>query len=237
MFQIDFTKGNKKLSNKKYLCLILIGIVGLYVFAIFATLIASNIPGIDKPSRSGAIQFISYSFLFIALLAVVNTDIVKFKVDFTKFKPLLVGILLGAAMILFSFLYQLFINLFIEVEPNENEESLRNFITVFPVASILFLGIIGPICEELTYRVGLFGILSFNKIIAYVVGVLVFAFMHFTFDSAKIVNELIQLPNYIVSGFLMYFAYDKFGFGSSLFAHMTNNLWAVGSYLVLSKIG
>ena len=47
-----------------------------------------------------------------------------------------------------------------EEDKNENEEDLRSFIVVYPITSIIFLGFIGPMCEELTYRVGVFGVLK-----------------------------------------------------------------------------
>ena len=117
---------------------------------------------------------------------------------------------------------------------NENEEGLRSFIVIYPWMSLFILGFVGPICEELTYRVGLFGLLKRWKWLAYIVSALVFAFMHFSFDAEgdAMIVELINLPMYIFSGVMFALAYDKFGLSASLTAHIVNNVFAVSMTLI-----
>ena len=114
--------------------------------------------------------------------------------------------------------------------------TLRSFITIYPFISLIFLGVIGPICEELTYRVGLFSVLKKPKWLAYVIGTLVFALAHFSFTSTNIINELVNLPVYIVSGFALCLAYDKFGLAASLTAHTVNNIYSVSMVIFLHYI-
>ena len=121
---------------------------------------------------------------------------------------------------------------------NENELQSRAIIDTYPILSILVLGIIGPICEELTYRLGMFSLIGrINRVLAYIITSLVFALMHMNFSSnANIVVELLNLPSYIFAGVAFCFAYDKFSLPCSLTAHTLNNLFAVIFQIILNNI-
>ena len=109
---------------------------------------------------------------------------------------------------------------------NINESSLQTMRQVYPVASFMIFGLIGPICEEFTYRVGLFSFFKrINKWVAYVVTVVIFAFIHFNFstDPNVLLNEVLNLPFYMFAAFAFSFTYDKFGLAGSLTAHVANN--------------
>ena len=41
------------------------------------------------------------------------------------------------------------------------------------------------------------------------------------------VNELLNLPSYMISGFLLTLAYEKFGLACATTAHVFNNLYGV----------
>ena len=126
-----------------------------------------------------------------------------------------------------TILYNSIIAQFIELPKNANEDIAEQMIKQYPVICFFILGFIGPICEELTYRFGLFGLLKKkNRILAYIVSALVFGIIHFDFTGDLIV-ELLNLPTYIICGALFGLAYDLCGFEASLTAHITNNLYAV----------
>ena len=222
-----------KLSNIKKLIVFLTGCLGLYVFSLFASFIVVGLP-LSKEEMNGVANFIGYGFLFIAILGVVGTDVIKIKKDLriTKF---LIGLGFGLAVIFIPMLYDSLINLLMPHGVNNNETALRSFIVIYPVLSIIFLGFIGPFCEEMTYRVGLFGFLSKRKWLAYLVSILVFSLMHFDFMSKDIVTELINLPSYMISAALFAVAYDKFGLQTSLTAHIFNNLYAVIMVIVTAS--
>ena len=232
--EIQKEKTSKDISILKKILFLLIGIAGLFVFSIIAAVLAKTFGLQSEEEYLGATNFITYALLFITLIAILNVDVLKLKKEFKDWLAYVVGIGFGIGLIVFSIAYTNIINLFQDTEINENETALRSFITVYPVTSLFFLGIIGPICEELTYRVSLFGVLKKPKWLAYVIGTVVFALAHFSFTSETIINELINLPVYVVSGFLLCLAYDKFGLASSLTAHTVNNIYSVGM-VILAK--
>jgi membrane protease YdiL (CAAX protease family) len=108
----------------------------------------------------------------------------------------------------------------------------------FPALSILFFGLIGPIVEEITYRVGLFGLAKrVNRVFAYIIVPIVFGFIHFDFESIgtdRFLNEIFNMPTYILGGLALAFLYDRFGFAASTTTHILNNLWATIASLIPS---
>ena len=84
--------------------------------------------------------------------------------------------------------------------------------------------LIGPFCEEITYRVGLFDLIKRkNKILAYIIEVLIFAFIHIQFSETTLGAELAAFPIYLAIGFFLTFAYDKFDLPASYMAHIFLN--------------
>jgi len=224
-----------EITNYKRIFLFIFGCFGLYLFSFLIGLGVKTLP-YSPSEKNGIATFLVYSVLFLVLILTLGKDVLKFIKTFKNWKGVLIGLAFGAGMIIFPIAYDSFVNLFYPIKVNENEGSLRSFITIYPFASLFILGIIGPICEELTYRVGLFGIFGKHKVLGYIVAILIFAFMHFDFESANIINELINLPSYLVSAALLTVAYDRFGFECSLVAHSANNLFSVASVIILSLL-
>ena len=118
---------------------------------------------------------------------------------------------------------------------NQNETSIRAISRTYPVLSLLIFGIIGPFCEEVTYRLGLFGFATrLGKILGYLLTAFVFGIIHFDWtalgsgaSSDALLTELVNLPSYIGSGAALCFLYDRFGFSASFVAHSINNLFSV----------
>ena len=211
--------------------LLAIGIIGLNLFALIVSFMVMGLP---KGDRSGALNLIVYSFLFVSMMAVIFFDIPKNLKLFKGWKPYVFAIVFFFGVISFNAFYTRIVNLFYPIDTSSNEAGVRNVIDVYPVASIFILGIIGPFCEELAYRVGLFGLLKrVNRVLAYVVTGLVFGFLHFDFRSPDIVNEFIFLPTYIFPGIAFAVAYDLFGFPCCWLAHTTNNLFAIIGHIIL----
>jgi membrane protease YdiL (CAAX protease family) len=103
-----------------------------------------------------------------------------------------------------------------------------------PYLSLLVLGLVGPFCEELAYRVGLFGLTRrVNIYLAYFVASVVFGLIHMhDFTS---VNEWLSFPDYLVAGAVLAVTYEKFGFGASYIAHATNNVFSLLVEMVLLR--
>ena len=229
-------KDSKSLPLWKDIVLFVVGCIGIYVVSIIAVLITRLLNLGSESEFDGASNFITYAMLFVALLGVLNIHIPRFSKD-KKWPSILVGVGIGVGMIAMPIFYNIFVSFFRTTDISDNEKGLRSFITIYPMLSVIFLGFIGPICEELTYRVGLFNIFKKHKWLAYFVSILIFAFMHFGFTSEDIVNEFINLPVYIFSGAMLALAYDKFGFWGSLSAHITNNVYSVCMIILYAQLG
>ena len=219
----------------KRIVLFVIGLGGLYLVSLLV-----SIPAIFAPTeyQDPIVNIVTYVVILISLIAVVFTDIPKQIHIFKKWQNYLIGIAFGISIIFFDIFYTtILVYTYPDYSIGGNEEAVRGIIDLLPISSVFVLGIIGPICEELTYRVGLFGALNkLNKVLAYVISTLVFATIHFRFNAANIYVELANLPAYVVSGAILAFVYDKWSFTGSMTAHITNNLYAVIGNIILKNI-
>ena len=219
----------------KRITMFVIGLIGIHIIGLIVSFAVLSLP---KEQQNSIVNLVSYAVLFVALVSVILFDLPKLLYQFKKWTNYLIGFGFGVAIVAFDMIYSNILNLFYTYQVSDNETSVRSVIELYPLASLLMLGVIGPICEELTYRVGLFSsVKKLNKILAYIITVLVFAFIHFGFTSSTIWNEVANLPVYLASGFVLTLAYDKFGFSASSVAHITNNLWAIGAQIILKKLG
>ena len=48
--------------------------------------------------------------------------------------------------------------------------------------------------------------------------------LNFDMSRAQIINELINLPAYVIAGLILNYAYDREGIAASTYAHIFNNL-------------
>lgn len=153
--------------------------------------------------------------------------------QFTKFRTYLYGVGYGFIAIFLSVSYNLLVALiFKDPGSNQNQNLVEEVIKLNPLLSLLWIPFFGPIVEELTYRLGLFESLhKFNRIVAYVVTGLFFGLIHFNLPSSGDPNynrllliEFVNLPSYILSGLLFNYIYEKENLGTSMVAHITNNL-------------
>ena len=221
------------------LTLFLLGFIGLDIVTLIIQLILQLIiPEYfvkDSPyyitglTIINTIRYMLLSITFVSLLLPRLKIIIK---KFKDWKGDIIGLGFGAGIILLTIFYNLIISQFIDLGTNTNEVAAESMIVAYPVLSIIVLGILGPICEEITYRYGLFSLLDKkNKILAYILTPLVFAIIHFDF-TGDLVIELLNLPVYIIAGLSLTFAYDRFGFNTAIIAHITNNLYAIITTLI-----
>lgn len=227
--------GIKSISLTKKIALFLTGLFGLMIISVFVVLLFTFAP-MSAVEKNAAVDFVVYAILFVVLLGILNVDILKLKVDFSRWKNWLIGAGIGIGLIIVPIAYTTFVSLFYQYQISENESSLREIIKIYPVASVFILAIVGPICEELTYRVGLFGTFEKKKWLAYLIAIVIFALVHFSFDSKNIVDEFVNLPIYLFSGAALAFAYDKFGLSGSLAAHIVNNMYAVIMSIIANSL-
>lgn len=217
----------------RQLIIFLLGSVGLIVIE---TIVASIIIATGNKNQvlvNAATVFSSYIILFVAIIAVIFPYLKTIAKGFNKVAPYLIGILGGAALILFSLFYSYFINLFYKTSGNDNQQIAIKYIQNYPFISILILGFVGPIVEEFTYRVGLFSFSRrINRVAAYLLTSLIFGLIHFDFAAKDMTNELINIPQYIVSGLLLSFLYEYQGTSCSITAHIINNLYSTLAILI-----
>ncbi|MEG1739273.1 MAG: lysostaphin resistance A-like protein [Bacilli bacterium] len=222
--------------------LLVTGIIGMFLISaivgsIFGMIIGSK--GEIVTNLSPLQSLISLSITqFLVLIIMIATMYPYLKYigkSFLKYKSIIIGVLAGGFLILFSFAYGALISATLPDHViNGNEASLQPLVEALPALSFFILVLVGPFVEELTYRVGLFGAVNkWNKIAAYVVAVLIFSVMHISFSSGTDwISELVALPVYLVAAFILAYIYDNFGLSASFTAHAINNLYAFLVYVI-----
>ena len=221
------------------LILFVVGLLGLDLIGtiIILILVAINPEYLKEESAiyvqgNMIVNSIRYSIIILIFAALLLPRLGVIFKKFKNWKTDLIGVGMGAAVLLTGFLYNLIIQQFINPGVNDNQALAVQMIKNFPVISFIVLGIFGPVSEEITYRYGLFEFVGKkNKILAYIVTILVFSLIHFNFQGNMTV-ELLNLPSYVIAGFLLTFTYHKFGFNASVIAHIVNNLYAVVEAIV-----
>ena len=234
------------LRPRKQVLLFVIGLVGLVLIEIVLQLLISSIAKIASPSDYAyetfsnspmsamllnGLSYLSLAIIFIILLKDDTSELFK---SFKNWKCYVAAGIGFAAIISFNLMYNLILNAAnVLVEDNANESALNSIVTSFPMLSLLIFGIVGPICEELTYRVGLYSLVRrVNTIFAFIVTMIVFTLIHFDFTSATMTNELLNIPFYAFAAFVFTFLYEKFGLAASVSAHVTNNLFSIGATIL-----
>ena len=212
----------------KQIGLFLMGLLGFELLGIIVALIfnVASSGSKDEVYLNMLLNAIVYLILFVCLLLITNKDIIKLGKSFKDWKPYAAGFACFVFILLTGFIYSLILQKTgVIVTNNDNQQVIETTTGNYPLVSLIIFGFIGPICEELTYRVGLFSFLKrFSKWIAYPVTIIVFALIHFNFTASSLTNELINLPYYLLGAFALTFTYDKYGFAGSLTAHLLNNV-------------
>lgn len=211
------------------LMLFLFGFLGLTLFSIIYTLLFKSTYEEDQALGNMLINNLSYLSIFIVLLVVMFPYYRSlFKSFKNPFAYMWAGIGIGA-LLAFSFTYNIIIQfLFPDIGEGGNQSAVSNMVVNYPLISLLVIGIIGPICEELTYRVGFFTLLRrVHPALTYVGTAILFGFIHFDFTSADLTTEFVYLINYIFAGVCFSFVYEKGGFPASTLAHVSNNVLSV----------
>lgn len=121
---------------------------------------------------------------------------------------------------------------------NSNQATVVEMINNYPILAGLTICIFGPICEEITYRVGLYSFLRrIDKYLAFVVTMIIFALIHFEFGAKDMIAELWALPSYLACGFFLTLAYEHRGPACSITAHMLYNATSMVLVIIESIYG
>lgn len=204
---------------------------GMLIAEIIFSIFASGIKDNDL-LKSTVILSATYFSMFIGLLCIPLTT--RRKEFLSKYKrPIdyIYGIAYAITIVLMSMALSTLISLFHNVGDNANQTAVISVSKNYPILAFFIFGLIGPICEELTYRVGLYSLFRrINKYLAFAITMIVFAFIHFDFESftnGNLVEELWSIPSYLLSGLLLTIAYEHRGPACSMTAHMAYNTFAL----------
>lgn len=243
------------IASFKQLLLFFTGWAGLKIVALLVRLIIEIIgQSIYQSDENALLEFLNsnkvgmiinslaYVIIFVGLLAILWNDIFPLAKEFKKIRPFIYGIGYGLLITAVTIGYSLLLKACgVQFSDNGNESAVSTYMIAYPILSVLIFVLLGPIVEELVYRVGLFTFLyRINKYLAYVVAALVFGLIHMSFnfnDMNVFLNELINIPSYIFAGVALCYIYSKEGFACSTYAHITNNLVAFIATLVSYYIG
>ena len=221
-------KNIQMISWPKQAGLFVMGLGGFELLGLLISLImvASGFVKQNQALANMLLNTLCYAILFICLFAIVNKDSIKLLNSFKSWKPYVAGVCCFLFIIVTGIIYSnILVAAGVRITNNDNQQAIDSTSQNFTLTSMIIFGIIGPICEELTYRVGLFSFSKrISKWVAYPVTIIIFALIHFNFTASSITNELLNLPYYILAGFALTFTYDKFGFAGSATAHILNNV-------------
>ena len=241
MAQKEYRLSTEAFPLKKQILFFSLGWLG---FQIIATIIQLTVgtayvylnqvslqEALSKYSVSMVVNSTAYIALLVTLLLIGNRDLFKILKSFKQWQSYLAGAICFGAIIAFNIFYGTIINLLkTPVSDNANQAGLETMDAAYPIISMVIFGFVGPICEELTYRVGLFSLLKRkNRFVAYFVTIIVFALIHFNLstnmDTLK--NEVLNLPYYMFAAAAFSFTYDRFGFAGSVTGHIINNVFSL----------
>lgn len=237
------------LPNWRLLLFFLVGWLGFQIIGMILQTIVMlkyHVTSLDELSLSSKvfINFFAYFLLtFSLLLSAFKEPFIWLIHRFKEGKALRDGVAYGFFLLIVSSALGIIINwIRKDGDINANESAIREMAKAYPFFTIIMTVIFAPICEEMTYRLGLFGaIRKRNRYLAYIFGAMIFALIHFqpfTDDetvnkTAYLINELWNLPSYIVSGVILCRAYEKHGnIATSMIAHALNNAVAVFSTII-----
>ncbi len=196
-----------------------------FFYAFFIRMIDSS----DAQFKNTLLFTLTYVTMLIALLAVPLLS--RRKLFLSKFNngiDYIYGLAFAITLMAAGVLINALTSIWHTPADNINQQGVESIAKSYPLIGIFIMGIVGPICEELTYRVGLYSFLRrINKYLALILTMVIFAMIHFTFDAENIVEELWSLPSYLVSGLLLTLAYELRGPACSMTAHACYNLIAI----------
>ena len=241
MNQKEYRLSTEAFPLKKQILFFSLGWLG---FQLIATVIQITIGGLYAYMHSVSLQdalrqysvsmlvnATAYIGLLVTLLLIANKDLLKIIKSFKQWQSYLAGAICFASIIAFNIVYGNIVAILkTPVSDNANQAALETMDAAFPVISMVIFGFVGPICEELTYRVGLFSLLKRkNRFVAYFVTIIVFALIHFNYttNTEKLINEILNLPYYMFAAFAFSFTYDHFGFAGSVTGHIINNVFSL----------
>ncbi|MCR5309451.1 MAG: CPBP family intramembrane metalloprotease [Bacilli bacterium] len=179
----------------------------------------------DKNAANVAILTGTYLTLFVIMIAfaIKNKKYFLSKIkDPTKY---LYGLLFGVVTIGIEIIVSYIIQSICPSDVNANQQTVIDFTTSYPTLMFFITVLVGPLCEEFTYRVGLYELLKEkNETLAFILTSIIFAFIHIQFTDTTFLAEITALPVYLTIGFCLTYGYKLYGLPCSYVAHAFLNL-------------
>ena len=204
-------------------------VVGFTCLNLIARIISKIIIGLGLPSVMTEIEcnmllnYGTYTVLFLILAGICSIYIPKLLKSFTK-PEMLWGAMVAICVLGFDIVWGM-ISRSLGATINENQTAVDSITKPNLLLAIIFICLIGPMCEELTYRVGLFNFTRrINRVIGYLAVSVIFGLIHI--HDYGSVNEWLSYPSYVFAGLAFAFAYEKWGLGASFLAHFLVNFVA-----------
>lgn len=159
------------------------------------------------------------------------------------FAILIINVILSSIS---SSIYKLIFNK--ELENSDNQTLIESMFPRFSFLLFIMTVILAPFVEEIAYRLGLCSSISRkHPIIGIFISGFIFGLIHFNFMVLipskegnyleHLVSELLNFPNYFVSGLVFGFIYKLSGtIYSSWISHFVNNLFSFFAMYVLYKL-
>ena len=202
-------------------------LAGMLVAELFLSIFVALFP-VDDTLKQTLLLLFTYLCMLGGLAAIVLST--RRNIFFSKYKrglDYIYGIGYALTIVIVSMIVGAIISIFHTPADNNNQAAAVAVAKNYPIIAFFLLGFLGPICEELTYRVGLYSFFRrINKYLAFGVTIVVFALIHFDFGATDIINELWSLPSYLISGFILTLAYEHRGPACSMTAHVLYNIFA-----------
>lgn len=206
--------------------------IGMLIGEVFFSIFVGALPSDNELFKKTLLLVLVYFTMFVGLCSVpLFTRRDEF---FGKYKngiDYLYGLAYAITIICVGTVISALVSFAYSPQDNVNQTMAVSIAKGYPLLAFFVLCFLGPVCEEFTYRVGLYSLLRrINKYLAFAVTTIIFALIHFEFGAEDMVNELWSLPSYLVCGFLLTLAYEHRGPACSMTAHIIYNIFA---YIVI----
>ncbi|WP_040949372.1 CPBP family intramembrane glutamic endopeptidase [Gorillibacterium massiliense] len=144
-----------------------------------------------------------------------------------------------AILLVSNILVPILVSIFHQVTEASNQNKMKDILLQYPILFGLSIAVIGPITEELVYRVMIFRSLrKLNRLLAYAVSSLLFGFQH-VFEAVVMqhnYSEFWNMPAYVATGLILAYLYEKKRtILVPMGTHILNN--TAGLIFVLASVG
>lgn len=232
-----------------------LGFIGLQVLSLLISLLLSLTPVREDASLSSSLlNFLCYLLLTLFVLAFLFFDgrktYKRFAKEFTEWKTYAYAVMGFVLILVVNYAFNAIYTAagVTSYGDSENQQAIIGALGSSPALMVIATCLFAPFVEEFTYRIGLVDTIGHkNRIVGIVFSAIIFGAIHFDWTSLlsylvdrstvpyeTILNELLNLPVYVLSGAALAFTYAKSGkISSSMMGHFLNNTLSVISIFAL----